>query len=294
MDSQHRHELQQNELGKLTNKAVPFFEKHGWQVIAVLGIVVAGLAIGAYWFTESSATSSESWTQLDKVLHQPNASAGDYAAIAEKHPGSAVAGWARLKEADDYLDSGLQAAFSNRDASQSDLKSAQEAYQKLAAGGPGILPEIRERALFGLARSQEALSDGNTDEVVKTYTRLLKEFPESIFTAIVNDRIKALESASSKDFYAWFKQQKLEPKDPRDVPVKKSPFHSFDVPDEGDKEEMDKPSDGDAEETSESASESKPAEEAADSKPADGDKPDSEKPESETKPSEESGKSDSP
>lgn len=291
MDSQHRHELQQNDLGKLTNKAVPFFQKYGWHMVGAVGVVALAWAIGAYWFWQSTTSNAQSWAQFDRVMHQPSSSAGDYAALAEKHPGSSVAAWARLKEADDFLKSGLQLAFSNRESSLSNLKSAQEAYQKLAAGGPGIIPEVKERALFGLARCLETVSDGSGDEAIQTYARLLKEFPDSIFASIVNERIKVLETSQSKDFYAWFQQQKLEPKDPRDIPVRKSPGHNFSLPDEGE-DEMQKPSGNDAQETSESSGESKPD---GDDMP-DADKPENDKPESDAKPPEESksDKSESP
>lgn len=295
MDSQHRHELQQNDLGKLTNKAVPFFQQYGYHVVGGIGAVVLAWVIGVYWYQSSTASTAESWVQFDRVLHQPNSSAGDFAAIAEKRPGSSVAAWSRLKEADDFLKSGLQLAFSNRESSQSNLKSAQEAYQKLAAGGPGIIPEVKERALFGLARCLEAVSDGSGDDAVKTYALLLKEFPDSIFASIVNERIKALETTQSKDFYAWFQQQKLEPKDPRDIPVKKSPHSSDDV--ESNKQ-VEPPGDGD-QKTSETPDEPKSDGESTEAKPdgeqktdeekkSDGDaKPENEKPESDKKPSDE-------
>lgn len=297
MDSQHRHELQQNDLGKLTNKAIPVFQKYAWHMVAAVGAVVVVWGIGAYWFWQSTTSTAQSWAQFDRILHQPSSSAGDYAALAEKNPGSSVAAWARLKEADDFLKSGLQLAFSNRESSQSNLKSAQEAYQKLAAGGPGVIPEVKERALFGLARCLETVSDGSGDEAVKTYARLLKEFPASIFASIANERIKALETSQSKGFYAWFQQQKLEPKDPRDVPVRKSPGHNFNMPDEGE-EEMEKPSGNDAsEETSESSGESKPdGDDQPDTDKPENDKPENDKPESDAKPPEESksDKSESP
>jgi hypothetical protein len=290
MDSQHRHELQQNDLGKLTNKAVPFFEKHGLQIAGGIAALAIAFGIGVYWYQSSTASTAESWVQFDRVLHQPSSSAGDFAAIAEKHPGSSVAAWSRLKEADDFLKSGLQLAFSNRESSQSNLKSAQEAYQKLAAGGPGIIPEVKERALFGLARCLETVSDGSGDEAVQTYARLLKEFPDSIFASIVNERIKALETTQSKDFYAWFQQQKPEPKDPLDIPVRKSP-HNFSLPGEGEKD-TEKSSGDDAQETSESSGESKPD---GDDVP-NAEQPENDKPESDAKPPEESksDKSESP
>lgn len=308
MDSQHRHELQQNDLRKLTTKAVPFVEKYGWQIIGALVAVAVIFAVSAYWFSESTASTAESWAQFDRVLHQPNADAGDFAELAEKHPGSAAAAWARLKEADDLLKSGLREAFTNRDVSQSELKSGLEAYQKLADGGKGVTPEIRERALFGLARCQEAMSDGKVDDAVATYQRLLKDFPQTIFQSIANERIKALESPQAKDFYAWFQQQKPQPKDPHQFPFKKPAGN----PDGGDDVMDESADDTDADaKPSEPAGETKDAEAApvktddaakpdaeksaeTDANKPETEKPDAPKPDSESKPAEGAEKTDSP
>jgi hypothetical protein len=221
MDSQHRHELQQNDLRKLTDKALPFAEKYALHIV---GVVVALLVVVGgvfFWFNQSNAANASGWSQFDRVLHKPKASAGDFAEIAESHPGTPVAVWASLKEAEDYLKAGLQSAFTNQSVSRSDLKSALEIFEKLSTGSAGSNAEIRERALFGMARCLESLSDGKTDDAVSAYTRLLREFPKSIFGAVATERIKSLETKSTQDFYAWFHAQKIEPFDPRDIPIKK-------------------------------------------------------------------------
>lgn len=214
MDSQHRHELHQNDLGKLTNQAVPFFEQHAWQILGGLVAVAAAIGIGAFFYTQNLATKTDSWTQLDKVLHQPNSSAGDYAAIADKHPGTSAAAWARLKEAEEYLKSGFEALYTNKELSQSEFKSAQEALLKLSRGEGGVPPDVKERALYDLARCTEALSDGSTDDALNAYKQLTREFPKTIFRTFAEERINALDSAGSKEFYAWFSQQKPKPADP--------------------------------------------------------------------------------
>ncbi len=221
MDSQHRHELQQNDLRKLTDKALPFAEKYALHIVGGV-IALAVIAVGVFfWINQSSAANATGWSQFDRVLHKPKASAGDFAEIAESHPGTPVAAWASLKEAEDYLKSGLQSAFTNQSVSRSDLKSALEIFERLSTGRAGSNAEIRERALFGIARCVESLSDGKTDDAVAAYTRLLKEFPKSIFGSVATERIKSLETKSTQDFYAWFHAQKIEPFDPRDIPIKK-------------------------------------------------------------------------
>ena len=50
--------------------------------------------------------------------------------------------------------------FSDRSAGDRDLKDAKENFQKLLESST-TLPEIRERALFGMARTEESTSDGD-------------------------------------------------------------------------------------------------------------------------------------
>lgn len=221
MDSQHRHELQQNELGKLTNQALPFLEKYGMQLVIALAAVVVVGAGAAWWYGESNISTAASWTQLEGTLFQSNPSADDFASVADKHPGSVAAAWAKLKEADDYLKSGMQAVFTDREAALADLKKAQEGYQKLDAGGAGIIPDVRERALFGLARCLETMSDGKSDAAIDAYRRLIEQFPDSMFRTIAQNRIKELESPEAREFYAWFHEQKPKPKDVQPFPFRK-------------------------------------------------------------------------
>lgn len=296
MDSQHRHELQQNELRKLTTKAAPFVEQYLWHIVGVAAVTLVvffGLVI---WFSETSATTTEGWAQFDRVLHEPNPTAGDFDEVAEKHPSSAVAAWARLKEADDYLKSGLREAFTDRDLSQSEIKKGLEVYQKLIAGGPGILPEIRERALFGLARCQEATSDGSTEEALGSYQRLLKEFPDTCFHAIATERIKELETSQAKDFYAWFHELKPKPQEPVINPFRKRAGEP-----DGSDEAMPNDSAADETPTDETVGDAKAAEKADAEKPegeeSNEEKPASDEPKSEapeSKPDEDAKKPESP
>jgi tetratricopeptide (TPR) repeat protein len=222
MDSQHRHELQQNELGKLANQALPFLERYGMHLVVALAAAVVGGIGAAWWYGQASASTAESWTQLESALFQQNPSADDFASVADKHPRSPAAAWAKLKEADDYFRSGMQAVYSDKEAALADLKKAQESYQKLEAGGADRIPDdVRERALFGLGRCLEALSDGNTAAAIDVYRRLIDQFPDTMFKGIALDRIKALESEDAKDFYAWFHQQSPKPRDVQPLPFKK-------------------------------------------------------------------------
>jgi hypothetical protein len=79
---------------------------------------------------------------------------------------------------------------------------------------------VRERALFGLARAEESLSDGTTQAAQKVYQRLLERFPDSFFKDKAERRLRELSSGGSAEFYQWFaKFDRPKPKDqqPRDT-----------------------------------------------------------------------------
>jgi hypothetical protein len=79
--------------------------------------------------------------------------------------------------------------------------------------------EIRERALIGLARTLESMSDGSEDDAIKAYETFVKEFPKSEYQADAQSRIGILKSGHGQEFYAWFSKYprpKIAEKLPRD------------------------------------------------------------------------------
>jgi hypothetical protein len=121
---------------------------------------------------------------------------------------------------------GIPLAFTNLETAQKELKMAQEAYQSLF-DDRSTPAQVREKALYNLARCLESLSDGNETEAVRTYEQFVKEYPDSIFRADAEKRIQVLGSGSGQEFYAWFaKFQRPKAKDPR--PLDKGPGLSED------------------------------------------------------------------
>lgn len=202
MKSQHRHELQTNELGKVADKVVDsmggFFETYGNRLL--IGFCVLAVAASAVIYKVRRDHSSEAvaWRDLAKARN-----AEDFVGISESHPGTSAARWARVHEGEARLNEGVQLLFTNVESGTKELKLSREALQGVVdqKGAPG---EIRERALFALARCLEAMSDGSESEAVKTYQALLREFPATIYKKDAEDRIEALNSGSGQEFYAWF------------------------------------------------------------------------------------------
>ncbi|HUE14742.1 MAG TPA: hypothetical protein VMR25_11300 [Planctomycetaceae bacterium] len=226
MKSEHRHELKTNELERIASDlghaSERYVQTHTNQLIAVAVVLVA-IVIGAiYWRMSSGSFDRQGWRALSDA-----GSTADYGTVADKYAGTKVAPWARLREGEAELTSGIRLLFTDRDAGRSDLKKAEENFEKLIAEKL-TPPEVVERALFGLGRCQESLPAKNAgtatinDPAIETYERLLKEFPDSVYKPLVESRIAVLRTGSAQDFNAWFETQNPKPADrtmPKDLSI---------------------------------------------------------------------------
>lgn len=221
MNSEHRHELKENDLGKLTVKAQSFFEKYGNQVL--LGTIGALLLIGgvALWVNSSTSKAAAGWNTFVGAE-----TAADYATVADRFPGTEVAQWAKLNEAENYLFNGLQLMFKDRKSGASDLEKGRAQFEDVLKSTP-LPPRMRERALFGLARTLEITSGKDTSKAIETYDAIVKDFKDSTYGRLARERVDALKKGGTQSFYAWFQEQnpKLE-----DRPKPKDGGLPFDFP----------------------------------------------------------------
>lgn len=207
MKSEHRHELQQNDLKEITLRAKPWFEQHGMQALVGLVIALVMIAVGVYWVNQPKA-DAPGWGALTSAR-----TVDEFGAVADKYPNSLAGVWARLRMAELNLEDGITALFNDRDLGQKDVKRAQEDFEAVLKSSQ-VLPEaLQQRALLGLARAQEAVSDGDTQAALATYRKLLDDHPGSIYETLVKQKVKELETGDAKAFYAWFHSQKPKPPD---------------------------------------------------------------------------------
>lgn len=293
MKSEHRHELQTNELGKFAEKMAVFIDVHGNRLM--IGVCLACLPLAGiiYWWRSSSNAQAAGWRDFSAAINSSKAE--DFHAVWQDHPGSTPAFWARVHEGEQWLSDGVNKMFSNVDLGKTDLMKARDAFQAVIDDQRRAPAELRDRALIGLGRALESMSDGSEGEAVKAYETLVKEFPNSIYKKDAEERIAVLNRGSGQEFYAWFSKY------PRPKAAVKAPRDKMDgdILDDEAKEQLDKinsmlqgtgkKSTGDDE--SLELPESKTPEEkpAADKKPAteppdDADEKPASKPDSEPKP----------
>ena len=219
MKSEERHRLQETELEKWGRHARESWESFvkGYGKSVFIGVAVACLVavIVIWWTISSSAAKEQRWTAMLAAN-----SAEDFAEVAGKYPSDPVGEWARLKEAEQSLNTGIQLSPINRQGSVSELVKAHEAFTKLAGTKSDL---IEERRLFGLARCLETLAGVDVgksgenvkgvDKAVEAYERFVDQFSDSIYRPFAEERIKDLKTKRAKEFYAWFREQNPNPED---------------------------------------------------------------------------------
>lgn len=215
MKSEERHHLHENDLAQTLEGWMRRIEPYSNQILIGV-LVIAVVAVGGIlWMRTSDSASEAAWTQFVKAQ-----AADDYLTVADDHPGTAVAMWAKLRAGEEYLNQGLQVATTDKKTMEERLANAQQEFQEILqnSGAPEI---VRERALFGLAVSRESLSGGETQKAVEAYDELVRTYPNSRYARLAKERIEALKSEAAREFYAWFQKAPRNPEErpqPKDLP----------------------------------------------------------------------------
>jgi hypothetical protein len=217
MKSEHRHELQTNDLGKFAEKAAVFIDVHGNRLM--IGVCLACLPLAGliYYLRSESNAQAAAWRDFSAAISAGKAE--DFHAVWQDHPGTAPAYWARVQEGEHRLNLGVQSMFRNVETGTDELKKARDSFQAIIDNPRKAPPELRDRALLGLGRALESMSDGTEADAIKAYESLVKEFPNSIYKKDAEERIAILSKGSGQEFYNWFTKYprpKLPVKGPHD------------------------------------------------------------------------------
>lgn len=254
--------LESNELGQALQTAGRRLEEHATKIVAVVcGVLVVAAAV--IWFSrQSGARSVQAWSQLQEARDVRG-----FGQVAEDYPKQLAGQWGLLKQAELNLESGMSALFRDRELAVIDLKKAIEGFDALARDASE--PVIRERSLWGAAQALEALCDGDTAKATGAYQQLLKEFPDTYYKQLAEQRIEALKKADAQAFYAWFSKEAPKPTDVRPADGK-SPLDSIMLPQKGLPDLNDAPAGGTTNNPPAAGENAKPDPQASDSstKPA--------------------------
>lgn len=205
MKSEHRHELQENELTKYADVSLAWLKSYGNVIMIVICVVSIGASILIYNQRVSRSRIEHAWGEMAAAR-----TAADFSSItSDPNLVKTSAGqWAMIQAAEHRLEDGIKLMFTDRERGKRELSTGREEFEAVLAVKPVVDPQIRQRALFGLARAQESLSDGkDLNTAIATYEKLIQEFPDTILKKPAEERIEELKRKGSEAFYAWFSKQ---------------------------------------------------------------------------------------
>lgn len=233
MPPEDRHRIEQNELalwlGKVASVIRPYARPLAWAVILV---IVLWLAV-AIWRSTSTAAAARASEALSRALLQRSPTALED--VARQYRGS-VGELALIAAADLYFAGGAEQLFLNKIVARQDLQKALELYREVERRSRS--PDIRARAMFGIARTLEALAgtpagQGLLREAVEKYRELERAYPTSPYAFLAQDHLRRLESDELKRFYDLF--AKFDPRPellPEPSPATGSPLGEPAIPQE--------------------------------------------------------------
>lgn len=207
MNSERRHELQQNELAAYLERLNKALDPYKYFVVCGVAVVFC-LLIG--WGFFSSTTEGK---RSDATLGLINASAARdatgsrdaeaFAKIGDDFPDTAAGARARLYQADLYLGEGIRLLYTNRGDGEDMLDQATGVYREALDASDDIL--VQSRAHFGIARAAEAR--GDIEAAIKSYEEALAVDESKAMTKKIEGRIDSLRRPETEEFFAWFQDQ---------------------------------------------------------------------------------------
>ncbi|MCA9160405.1 MAG: tetratricopeptide repeat protein, partial [Planctomycetales bacterium] len=168
MKSERRHELQKNELADRLASGIESTRSFLPAILGGLVIVAIGAIGWGLYSGYNKSQASAAWTEF--YFNLTGGDADSFVDLADEHPGSAAAGWARQFAGDNYLQRGIGMMYSNRAQAKELLGKAIGVFEEVEQGAGN--PELRSKALLGLAQAHESL--GETDKAASFYQQLAK------------------------------------------------------------------------------------------------------------------------
>lgn len=170
-----------------------------WGTLAAIAGGILALVILSNMVSFGSSSSHEVWTKLE-LAKTP----AERVVLAEDHPQSPAAPWARLQAATEYYNQGFADLPNNRDVALPTLKKALDNFDAVAKAAPADSPAARAAAI-GKARTLEARNE--LTKAVEQYQLVAKTWPGTAEAAEAKQMSESLQkpeaAAFYKDLYAY-------------------------------------------------------------------------------------------
>lgn len=166
-----------------------------WLLVAGALVAVSGLAFLTSGLAVGKADGADAWGALNQAK-----TVEDRIKIADAHPKTAVAGWARLLSAREEYDYGVDDLTTpgKKELAGPRLKKALDLFLQVANDAEKDSSQALG-GLFGAARTLEARNE--LPEAIEQYKKVVEKFPDSPEAAQSRLLIKALAEPVNQAFY---------------------------------------------------------------------------------------------
>lgn len=212
MKSEHRHELQQNELAHRLTRVVEWSRLNAPLLV---GIVVGAAAVlfGINYFRSSASESAmQRWDSFFTAAGRQDGKSLE--ALGSQQSDTLAGQMANLLLGDMALSNGIDLMSTDRGAAETQLNEAKNKYVKVGLDATSTDPLIAQRAILGLARYYETV--GMLDEATKEYQNLADKYAKGPYAEAAKRKVTILSESSTKAFAAWYREHKPLPPKPSD------------------------------------------------------------------------------
>ena len=206
MKTQRRHELQTNVLADWIGHKVELVRPHLNTIGIVVAVAVLAVLAAIYFLRGRDTKISVGWEDYYFALAERDTDR--LGAVAEDHPGTPAALWAKQSEADLELAKGIESLFIDRNAAKESLNRARTRYEEIEESAAGQ-PLLLQRARFGLAQLYEAQS--NIEKAQKYYDLVAASTTDASLSKQAQQRLDVLKDPAVEKWYNWFSRQKPVP-----------------------------------------------------------------------------------
>ncbi len=208
MNSERRHELQQNDLAVYLNKINKAIEPYSKLIAIAVGLLIVGAIIYGFYRSEQMGQRSEATLQLIQASQTQDAEV--LMTVSNSYPDTVAGDWARLYQGQLLLSQGIQRLYSDREEAEQLLGDAKQALLSAITGSKDRL--LKSRGQYGIALASEAL--GNLDEAIAEYEKVIQIDESEAMRKKAQERIEVLSKPETKAFVSWFADQDFSPADP--------------------------------------------------------------------------------
>ncbi len=206
MKSEHRHELETNELSAGLAKSIERLKPISGQILTGVGLLLALYAGLSIWNAQSSKTEQKAWEAFAFATDSSDPEMNDLQRVAgeEEYAGTKMSEWAFVGWADRQVLNAMRFYFLDREKTQDILLAAEGIYEQFAANASD--PAVLNRARFGLARVYEL--QNKLEEARKQYLTVRGGLEPK-----ASERAEHLESKAVQEACDWLATTSLPKRD---------------------------------------------------------------------------------